>query len=253
MLNTIQKEGYQIIELNRGKGNPINNAMVTAIREKLKEVAVDDSTRAIIWKGNTDGFFSVGLDLKELYFYDKMEVMDFWRNWEAMVFELAAFPKPMVAAINGYSPAGGCVLAITCDYRMMAAGEKFVIGLNEIGVGITIPDYIFELYAFWIGSRKAYQNLMTAKLMTVKEAHECHLVDEVHEMADLLPSAEKYVQRLLKAPSKVLLDSKKAMRRRLLERLDNAPKASVQAKLEAWFHPDARGLMKSVVDTLMKR
>ncbi|MFK7905107.1 MAG: hypothetical protein AB8B69_08280, partial [Chitinophagales bacterium] len=74
-----------------------------------------------------------------------------------------------------------------------------------------------------------------------------------HEMADLLPSAEKYVQRLLKAPSKVLLDSKKAMRRRLLERLDNAPKASVQAKLEAWFHPDARGLMKSVVDTLMKR
>lgn len=250
MLNTIQKEGYQIVELNRGKGNPINNEMVSAIRAKLKEVAMDDATRAIIWRGNTDGFFSVGLDLKELYYYDEMQITDFWRNWEAMVFELVAFPKPMVAAVNGYSPAGGCVLAITCDYRMMAAGEKFVIGLNEIGVGITIPDYIFELYAFWIGSRKAYQNLMTAKLMTVKEAHECHLVDEVHEMADLLPSAEKYVQGLLRLPYKVVLDSKKVMRRRLLDRLNNAPKASIQAKLEAWFHPDARGMMGAVVKRL---
>ncbi|MGB1243755.1 MAG: hypothetical protein ACPG49_14615, partial [Chitinophagales bacterium] len=75
---------------------------------------------------------------------------------------------------------------------------------------------------------------------------------EVHEMADLLPKAEKYVQGLLKSPNKVVLDSKKAMRRRLLERLNNAPKESVQSKLEAWFHPDARGLMKSVVEKLMK-
>ncbi len=250
MLNTIQKEGYQIVELNRGKGNPINNDMVSAIRAKLKEVAMDDTTRAIIWRGNTDGFFSVGLDLKELYYFDELQMADFWRNWEAMVFELAAFPKPMVAAVNGYSPAGGCVLAITCDYRMMAASDKFVIGLNEIGVGITIPDYIFELYAFWIGSRKAYQNLMTAKLMTVAEAYDCHLVDEVHEMADLLLSAEKYVQGLLRLPYKVVLDSKKVMRRSLLERINNAPKASVQAKLEAWFHPDARAMMGAVVKKL---
>ena len=252
MLNTIQKEGYQTVELNRGKGNPINNEMITAIRAKLKEVAADDATRAIIWRGNTDGFFSVGLDLKELYYFDELQMTDFWRNWEAMVFELAAFPKPMVVAVNGYSPAGGCVLAVTCDYRMMAASDKFVIGLNEIGVGITIPDYIFELYSFWVGSRKAYQNLLTAKLMTVKEAHDCRLIDEVHEMADLLPSTEKYVQGLLRLPYKVVLDSKRVMRRSLLERINNAPKVSVQAKLEAWFHPDARAMMKSVVEKLMK-
>ncbi len=252
MLSTIQKDGYQIIELNRGKANPINNAMVTAIREKLEEVAADDATRAIIWTGNTDGYFSVGLDLKELFFYDRMEIADFWVNWDAMVMELAAFPKPMVAAVNGYSPAGGCVLAITCDYRMMAASQKFVIGLNEIGVGITIPDYIFRMYAFWIGQRQAYQNLLMAKLMKPQEAHQIGLVDEVHEMESLLPRAEKFVQRLLRSPNKVVLDSKAVMRRELLEGLRNAPKANLQTKLEAWFHPDARGLMESVVKGLMK-
>lgn len=252
MLNTIQKDDYQIIQLNRGKANPINNEMVKTIREKLEEVAADDTTRAIIWTGNTDGFFSVGLDLKELFFYDKEQIIDFWVNWEAMVMELIAFPKPVVAAINGYSPAGGCVLAITCDYRMMAASKKFLIGLNEIGVGITIPDYIFQMYAFWIGKRKAYQNLLTAKLMHVQEAHKIGLVDEIHEMEDLLSNAEKYVQRLLKSPNKVVLDSKAVMRRELLESLRNAPKSSLKLKLEAWFHPDARRLMQSVVEGLMK-
>ena len=252
MIKSTQKGNYKILELNRGRANPINIEMVIAIRNMLREIEQDDSIHAIIWKGNTDGFFSVGLDLKELYQNDEARMQVFFVNWEAMVHELAAFSKPMIAAINGYSPAGGCVLAMTCDYRLMAKSDKFVIGLNEIGVGITVPEYIFHLSAFWIGSRKTYQNIMTAKLMSVQEAFECGLVNEVHEMQDLLPAAEKYVQQLLRAPQKVLVDSKSSMRRALLEKMKSGPPVSIETKIASWFHPKARALMGMVVERLNK-
>ena len=143
------RDQYDVLVLNRGRANPINNDMVTAIRSELKRVAKDDTVRGIIWTGNTPGFFSVGLDLKELYYYDEEQIAGFWENWDAMVMELIKFPKPMIAAINGYSPAGGCVLAVTCDYRLMAKGEKFVIGLNETAVGIADK-------AFWLGSNNGF-------------------------------------------------------------------------------------------------
>lgn len=252
MLKKLQKQGYKIIQLNNGKANPIGLEMVLAIRKELQETERDDSIKAIIWIGNTDGFFSVGLNLKELFLNNKKQMAVFLENWEAMVHELAAFPKPMVAAINGWSPAGGCVLAVTCDYRIMANDPKFLIGLNELAVGITIPEYIFQLYAFWVGKRKAYQNLMVAKLMSPQEAFDCHLVDEIVEMSEVLPRAEYYLQKLLRTPYQVVIDSKKAMRQELLERLEAAPKIAMEDKLMAWFAPNARSLMELVVKSLMK-
>lgn len=252
LINIIKKNQYEILELSRGKSNPIHTDMVKEIRSQLNRVAGDDSTRGIIWTGNTPGFFSVGLDLKELYYYDEQQIRHFWENWDAMVLELVKFPKPMIAAINGHSPAGGCVLAVTCDYRMMAAGEKFLIGLNEVAVGITVPENIFQLYAFWLGKRQAYHYLMRGKLLSVTEAKACNLVDEVHEMDQLLPKAEKEMQRLLLTPDNVLFGSKRSLRAELIERLEQIPAVPLQMKLDLWFNPASRAVMKMMVDSLSR-
>ena len=246
------RDQYDVLVLNRGRANPINNDMVTAIRSELKRVAQDDKVRGIIWTGNTPGFFSVGLDLKELYYYDEEQIAGFWENWDAMVMELIKFPKPMIAAINGYSPAGGCVLAVTCDYRLMAKGEKFVIGLNETAVGIAIPEYIYQIYAYWIGTRLAYYHLLRGSLLNPEEAKACHLVDELHEMEELLPAAEKEMKKILRAPDNILINAKRTMRAEMVERLENVPKADLKVKLSAWFDPKSRALMKMVVDSLSK-
>lgn len=251
-LSIIERSNYEVLQLNRGKGNPINHEMVKEIRSYLKRVIESDTVRGVVLTGNTPGYFSVGLDLKELYYFDEKEIAAFWKDWEAMVYELAKFPKPIIAAINGYSPAGGCVLATTCDYRIMAEGDKFLIGLNEVAVGIVVPEYIFQLYAFWLGKRQAYHNLLRGKLLTVKEAHAQHLLDEVCEMEEVLPKAEKEMQRLLRAPDNLLIKTKAAMRAELWERLDAAPPASLEDKLAAWFDPASRAVMKMVVEQLEK-
>ena len=251
-IKIIERKGYEIFQLNRGRANPIENNLVSDIRKNLARAKADKNIRGIILTGNTDGFFTVGLDLKELYYYDEKQIVAFWVNWFEMCMELTKFPKPMIAAINGHSPAGGCVIAITCDYRMMAAGENYKIGLNEVAVGITVPEYIFQLYAFWIGKRLAYQNLMRGRLLTVEEALEINLIDEIHEMDALLPAAEKEMKRLLNSPTKLMMDTKMNMRAELFDRLDNAPKPNVEAMLDAWFNPQARMVMKMMVDSLSK-
>lgn len=254
LILSIPKKNYEILKLNRGKANPINHDMVSAIRQHIARVQEDDKVRGVILTGNTEGFFSVGLDLKELYEYDETQITQFFENWEAMVMELIKFPKPIIAAINGYSPAGGCVLAVTCDYRMMAKGEKFTIGLNEVMAGIVVPEYIFQMYSFWIGKRQAYQNLLTGKLMKVAEALECKLIDEVHDMPDLLPKAEATMKNLLRIPDNLLQETKKNMRAALVDRLESisSPEENIKMMLEAWFNPQSRAVMKMLLDSLKK-
>lgn len=255
-MNTIsikKRSNYAILELNRGRSNPIGHEMVQEIQAALAEMKDDVAIRGVILTGNFPGFFSVGLDLKELYYYDETQISAFLKDWEAMVIEMYKFPKPMIAAINGYSPAGGCVMAVCCDYRIMAKGEKFLIGLNEVAVGIAVPEYIFQLYAFWIGKRQAYHNLLRGKLLTVEEAFSQNLIDEVHEMEEVLPAAEKEMQRLLQSPDSLLITSKANLRAELWDRLDNIPEPEISAKVKAWFDPHSRAIMKMVVEQLERK
>lgn len=253
LIEVIKQHDYEILKLNRGKANPINNDLVSAIRQQIARIKADDSARGVILTGNTDGFFSVGLDLKELYGYDATQIGQFFENWEAMVMELIQFPKPIIAAINGYSPAGGCVLAILCDYRMMAKGDKFTIGLNEVAAGIVVPEYIFQVYSFWIGRRQAYHYLTRGKLLKVEEALACNLVDEVHEMEDLLPKAEQEMQRLLRLSDNLLQQTKLNMRAELIGKLGNLLQKDTKPMVEAWFNPQSRAIMKMLVDSISKK
>lgn len=251
-IQSVKKSQYEILTFNRGKANPMHTDFIKELRENMARIEADPSLRGVILTGNTPGYFTVGLDLKELYQYDEAQIEEFWTHWDAMILELSCFPKPLIAAINGYSPAGGCVIAITCDHRMMAEGDKFFIGLNEVAVGITVPENIFQLYAFWLGNRQAYQCLLQGKLMKAKEAQAIGLVDEVLPMDQLLPKAEENLQRLLMLPDNILQDSKRNMRRSLIDSIRNLPEIPRQKKLDSWFNPNARAIMKMVVDSLTK-
>src|SRR5690606_3428918 len=142
-----------------------------------------------------ENFFSAGLDLITLFDYNVDQIREFWNLFLEATSLLASFPKPIAAAISGHSPAGGCVFALCCDYRIMAEGN-FVIGLNEIPVGLIVPESIFQLYAFWIGRRNAYQNLLEGKLLTPNEAKAQGLVDDVVPANMLFNTATKKIKQI---------------------------------------------------------
>jgi 3,2-trans-enoyl-CoA isomerase len=179
-MNTIKvriKDKIAVLSLDRGRSNAINSEMVSELHQMIRNIENDDSIAGLIITGK-EGFFSAGLDLIELYNYDEDQIREFWVEFLSLVTSMVSFKKPMIAAISGHSPAGGCVLAICCDYRVMAEG-KFIIGLNEVPVGIIVPESIFHLYAFWLGNAPAYRALLEGKLMNTQEALSAGLVDEV--------------------------------------------------------------------------
>ncbi len=190
-----KKENFAILKLNRGRGNAINMAMMNDIIEALDNLKKDDSVRGVLLAGN-EGIFSVGLDVKELLMLDKAGTKTFFTLFGKMVIKMAGFPKIIIAAIDGHSPAGGCVMAICCDYRVMADGP-YTIGLNEVPVGIMVNPLIFGLYAFWIGKRKAYHHFLNGKLCTPDEAKRDGLVDEVAPAGQVLELAEMQLKKWL--------------------------------------------------------
>src|SRR5690606_33039849 len=223
------------IFLDRGKSNALNNQMLDELRQAIGEAQNDPSVEGLIIQGKP-GFFSAGLDLVDLYAYNEQEARTFWHTFMDLIRTFAAFDKPAVAAINGHSPAGGCVLALCCDYRVMVEGD-YVIGLNEIPVGIAVPESIFRLYSFWLGQATAYRFLLEGKLMKPQEAYQCGLVDAVVNERSIRTAAERQLRKYTQYERITWRQSKRSMRRELIASLDENQEHAIETILKQWWSP----------------
>lgn len=253
-MNTIKIEnrnGYQVIALNRGSANPMNLQMLQELTAAFENAAKDSSVGGVVLTGNAT-CFTGGLDVVEMYNLDLDGLTHFWTTFKNMVLTMVRFPKPFVAAIPGHSPAGGCVMAICADYRVMVIDQRSRIGLNEIPVGITLPENIFHLYAFWIGTRHAYQYLMEGRLMLPEEAAAIGLVDELVEADGVLERAEIKMQQYLKFDPVVWCTSKANIRRQLIANVEANFLQTARLTAERLYTPQARAFLAQVVQKLTK-
>lgn len=236
------------ILLDRGKSNAINQQMLEELNAAIAEAQHDPAVEGIILHGK-EGFFSAGLDLVALYEYNEEEARLFWQAFIQLVHNFVAFDKPAVASINGHSPAGGCVLALCCDYRVMAEGD-YIIGLNEVAVGIVIPESIFHLYGFWLGQATAYRFLLEGRLFKPEEALRSGLVDEVVAAKSIRTAAERQFRKYAQYERNTWRQSKRNMRNELIGRLVTNQEQAIEAVLKQWWAPANRAILKTIIDNL---
>ena len=245
------KDHLAIITLNRGKSNSLNREMVTELTDMLNNIENDPAIGGVLITGR-DHFFSAGLDLIELYDYNEEEAKSFWYLFLNFTAKITAFKKPMVAAINGHSPAGGCVIALACDARVMAEG-KYIIGLNEVPVGIIVPNCIFSLYSFWLGKANATRSLLEGKLFNPEEALAIGLVDELVKSESILTAAERKIRKYMAFERTTWTQSKLNIRRELIAITSADQSADLAIMLKQWWAPSTRAILKTVIDSLQKR
>ena len=245
------KDHLAIITLNRGKSNSLNREMVTELTDMLTNIENDSTIGGVMITGR-EHFFSAGLDLIELYDYNEEEAKSFWHLFLNFTAKITAFKKPMVAAINGHSPAGGCVIALACDARVMAEG-KYIIGLNEVPVGIIVPNCIFSLYSFWLGKANATRSLLEGKLFNPEEAFAIGLVDELAKPESILTAAERRVRKYMAFERTTWSQSKINIRRELIEVTSADQSADLAVMLKQWWAPSTRAILKTVIDSLQKK
>src|SRR3990172_6180024 len=126
-----------VLRLDKARGNAIDEPLVEALANATAELAADDAVRGVLLASAHPKLFCPGLDLVSLIEYDRTAMDRFFGRFEEATMALFALRKPLVAAIAGTAVAGGCVLALTADYRLLRPGSA--IGLNEVRVGIPLP------------------------------------------------------------------------------------------------------------------
>lgn len=251
-LEITYKEEYAIVQMKRGKVNAINFEMVQELRDTFHALEENTEVKGVLLSGQPH-YFSVGLDLIELFRYDKNQIRDFFASFGALYLQLVQFKKPFISAITGHSPAGGCVLAVASDNRYMAEGDDYVIGLNEVAVHIQISQNLTEIYAFWIGDGLASRYILEGKLLTGKEAVASGLVDELVPLENVIERAENQMQLYMRADQEILVNTKQKLRKHLFDKLDLKAENSLKEAAELWWKPEIRARMKAYVESFSSK
>lgn len=237
------------IQLARPPVNALTPELLSALRAAL-EAAPDDGARGIILSGGAK-VFSAGMDVPHLMGLDPAGLKAGWASLFAAARAIAACPVPVVAALGGHSPAGGCVLALCCDYRIMARGP-FRIGLNEVQVGLVAPDCIQHLMRRVVGTYRAERLLVAGELVESENALAIGLVDELTDAEHVSQRALVWLEDLLKLPAQAMLATRRLARADLVSALGDFRDDDLDGFLAEWNSPSTQAALQALVARLGK-
>src|SRR4051812_38818516 len=225
MLNTIEHDGG-IRELQLARP-PVNALNLELLRVLTAAVGAARDRAALVVSGQP-GMFTAGLDVRALLELDRDTVLqvfiELWRVQRA----IACSPVPVIFGLTGHSPAGGTVLAIHGDYRVLALGD-FRVGLNEVQVGLIPGPPIHGAFRRLVGGH-ASQLLTRGALIDPAMALRVGLVDELCEASQVTARALEVARELCALPRDPMLRTRALARRDLVELFGNPGHALVKER-----------------------
>lgn len=204
----VERDGsIGIVTLNRPPANPINLATLNELDQALSGFEQDRAIRVLIITGAGERGFSAGFDVKTA---GTPEAEQTGPKGQEVFSRIERFPKPVIAAINGFALGGGCELAMSCHFRIMVNSERAVIGQPEIDLGI-IPGWGgTQRLPRLVGKTKALEMLLLGTRISASEALAIGLINRVSKPGELMKDAKELATTLAKkAPIalQVILDA----------------------------------------------
>jgi enoyl-CoA hydratase len=207
---TLQKGKVAVLSFNRPEAmNALSTQMAREILAALEEMEEDDGVFAAVLTAEGDRAFCVGADLKERKTMSKEEMKKqralFVRTFSAV----AMFPKPLVAAVNGYALGGGCEFALGCDF--IIAAENAVFGLPEVGLAIIPGGGGTQLLPRVIGRNRAKELIFTGRRIPAAEALRLGLVNYVVPREELMKKTMEIMEEIIQNGPVALRQAKRAI------------------------------------------
>ena len=243
------------LRLARAPVNALDPALCRALVAGL-DAAVADDMDAVVLSG-APGIFSAGLDVPHLLSLgdDRHALHSAWGAFFGAARALAGLRVPVVAAITGHAPAGGCVLSLCCDYRVMARStdpaRPYAIGMNETQVGLAVPDGAQRLMRRVVGHHRAERLLVAGAMVPAEQAAAIGLVDEVVAMDEVVPRALAWLQPLLRLPRAPMLQTRALARADLVQALD-PEHLHLNRFVDGWYEPDTQAGLHALLARLGK-
>ncbi len=186
------------ITINRPKKlNALNRETIQELHDALKEAKSDEEVKVVILTGSGEKAFVAGADISEFADYSPKEGKRLAADGQEKLFNYVAnFPKPVIAAINGFALGGGLELALAAHFRVASDNAK--MGLPEVSLGV-IPGYGgTQRLPQLVGKGRAMEMIMTAGMIDANQALQYNLVNHVVELGDLLEFTEGIAAKIMK-------------------------------------------------------
>ncbi|WP_257385819.1 enoyl-CoA hydratase/isomerase family protein [Tahibacter caeni] len=250
MLDLIRHDDILELRLARPPVNALDAGLIRALREAI-EAAPGDGARGLILSGRS-GMFSGGLDVPSLLQLDRDAMTQVWRDLFGACAALARSPIPSVAAITGHSPAGGAVLAIFCDYRVMARGA-YRIGLNEVQVGLVVPEPIQRGLRRLVGAYRAERLMVAGTMLDAEQALAAGFVDELVDVDHVVARAQIWLRELLALPPQAMSGTRRIARADLAGSFDEETIFNVEEYVDGWFGDESQHVLQALVAKLKSK
>jgi len=240
-----------VLRLDKARGNAIDESLVQELRDACRELDADDGVRGVLLASAHPKLFCPGLDLVSLVEFDRPRLQRFMTAFGEMACALYGLRKPVVAAVSGHAVAGGCILAMAADWRVLRRGAT--IGLNEVKVGVPLPLSISELLRATVAPASLARVALLGRNFADEEALAAGLADELADESRFEPACFARLQEFAEKDAYSLAVTKTYLRADALRRMRAEDPAAVAQWLDGWFSPGTQTRIRSIVGSLTRK
>jgi enoyl-CoA hydratase/carnithine racemase len=219
-----------ILHLARGRANALNTELVGELQAALDQAAPDDAVRALVLASDAQTVFCAGFDVSEVFAYDRPHMHTFFRNFVCCFERLRTMPKPVLCALAGHAFAGGAILALAADFRVMA--EQALLAVNEVDLAVSLPAAMIRALGASAGPELARSMLLGAEEVSAARALAGGLVSEVLPASEVLVATVRRARKLAAKPAAAF-----AVHKRALDPVAGVlvSEPEIEQTIEAWF------------------
>jgi len=233
------RNSVAVVRLSHGAINPISWELVQDLSRAVQRAGREAG--GLVLAGG-EKFFSMGLDLPSLLKLDWAGLAAFWEDFNQILLDLYTLPIPTAAALAGHAPAGGTVLALTCDFRFVASG-KTKLGVNEMQIGLPFPYLPHLMLRQIVGDRAATEMAYSGRLFDATEAKAIGLADEVLPAEEVESRALDKIAGLAALNLEAFAETKAARIEEIPRRYEQNRVRANEAFVKAFFSDRARELL----------
>lgn len=250
MIERTTNDGILTLRLAHGKVSAFDLELVETLARAIAEAGASDA-RAIILTGSGSAF-SAGVDLFRVVDGGDEYVDRFLRALSRMLHDLFTVEKPVVAAINGHAIAGGAIVAMLADRRIMASGGGR-IGVPELLVGVPFPPAVIEMLRFVVPMATLQSLIYSGRTMTADDALAAGVIDEVTDAESLLQRAGETAHQLASLPPAAFRITKRQLRDIAADRARGFASKYDNEVLEMWKSPESHARIREYLAKTVRR
>jgi enoyl-CoA hydratase/carnithine racemase len=232
--------------LRSGRGNPITPQLVADLNQSLDALAAAPP-RALVLDADGSKIFSGGFALPVIAHWDRPQLRSFFEDFLSALHKLLGLGCPTIAAVEGHAIAGGFILSLGCDLRIVSSG-RIKLGLSEVDLGVAVPAGARVLLEARTSSQHALRMAMRGELIGSDRALEIGYADAASESP--LEDALSWARQLASKPGSGATVTRQLASHPISSRMKRADEEGMDAFLETWFSETGQTCIQALAESL---